>query len=74
MGEIVKCVNCDRWDLRNATEAMARRGWGTCDRDDVWVCYAADKPRQCEHFTEAQGDTVAKREAWLARQREGVSA
>lgn len=65
MSDTVTCIQCAQWSLRKASESMAKRGWGVCSRDDLWVCYAADKPRQCEHFTGADGESIAARKAWL---------
>lgn len=67
MSEIVTCIECANWSLRDVAEGMARQRWGACGKDDQWVCYAADKLRQCEHHAPAEPGVVVSRREWLAR-------
>jgi len=63
-----RCVQCTRFTMR-LSSAMAKLGYGNCDKAKPWQFESATFPRVCEKFDQADDELVAQRLEWLQKQR-----
>lgn len=66
----VQCVDCQRFSLRQAP-AMAKHGFGNCNKLPAHEYKSAIYQRECPWFTQEKEQTVALRREYVAK-RSGV--
>lgn len=61
----VKCVSCSRFSFKEVDKEWLAQGFGHCDLREKFIVHGARRDRDCATFAAADGDTTAKRLAWL---------
>lgn len=62
---LCRCIDCTKFDMRNASPGMAKLGWGVCPHSSAGKHVSALIARKCEFFNRAAAEVVTKREDWL---------
>ena len=61
----VRCLECSRFNLRDADKALARLGFGRCEFKKKGELVSATYSRECNRHEPAPAEIVEKRAAWL---------